>query len=178
MNIVMISAKQGGGKTTLADAIAKELLKCGRYRFAKPLYEMHDAVLSILGRYGFERTLDKPLLQLLGTEWGRRQVDENLWVKCMLAEADRMRAAGMNYLVIDDMRFKNEFNAAPALKIRLECDEEIRKSRCSQWRDNTTHQSEIDLDDWVDKFDLVLDTGVLSKEQTLKKALEFINERA
>jgi hypothetical protein len=180
MKIIAISAKQGAGKTTLADALATSLSGCGRTRFAKALYEMHDAILSILGRYGFERALDKRLLQLLGTEWGRQCVDENIWVKCLLAEAKRYEAAGMKYLIIDDCRFKNEFTALKeigAVLIRLECDETSRKARCSQWRDTTTHQSEIDLDDWVGQFELVIDTQAHPPQETLALALEHINEK-
>lgn len=139
---------------------------------------MHDAALAVLSRYGWDITLDKKLLQLMGTEWGRQCVDTNIWVKCLLADAERYKAAGMNYLIIDDCRFKNEFEVLKgpdAVLIRLECNEEARKVRCSQWRDTTTHQSEIDLDDWVDRFDLVINTETTTPEDTLKRALEFIN---
>jgi phosphomevalonate kinase len=176
MITILISAKQGAGKTTLADALAANLTKCGRTRFAKPLYEMHDAVLNILNRYiDGQRLLDKRLLQLIGTEWGRNTVAEDIWIQCFIKEQQRMSAAGMNFLVADDCRFKNELESVEAIKIRLECDRDTRKARCSQWRDTENHQSETDLDDWVDKFDLVIDTAKHTPKETLKIVMEFIN---
>ena len=135
---------------------------------------MHDAVLEVLRRYGFERELDKRLLQLLGTEWGRNVVDSSIWVKCLLADAQRYEDAGMEYLVIDDCRFQNEFQALRkkgAIQIRLECSEVARKARCSQWRETTTHQSEIDLDDCVDQFDLVINTETFLTKLFFKKLI-------
>ena len=64
-------------------------------------------------------------------------------------------------VLIDDMRFPNEFDAfmgSGVLRIRLECDEEVRKERCSMWRENTQHPSEISLDDKLESFDLIVRT--------------------
>lgn len=170
--IIAISGKMGSGKSTLSDSIEKELEGVYRLKFAKVIYEMHDSILNILSKYYEAPKLDKRLLQLLGTEWGR-EMDNDIWVSCFKTEAARHQM-----VLCDDLRFKNEFTGlGDAIKIRLECSEEVRKARCSQWRENSTHQSEIDLDDWVSQFDLVIDTEFTTVEQAAQIAMEFINER-
>jgi len=172
--LIMISGCQGSGKTTLVDQLEKCLPNTGRTKFAKAIYEMHDAVLTIMRSYGFNITLDKRLLQLLGTEWGRNHVNNDVWLMCLTSAVEKLKAEGKEYILVDDLRFKNEFSGFECIKIRLECSEEIRKNRCSQWRNLTTHPSEIDLDDWVNKFDLVIDTGVVTETETLDQAVNFI----
>ncbi|AOR76540.1 hypothetical protein BES08_07120 [Novosphingobium resinovorum] len=53
------------------------------------------------------------LQQTLGTEWGREKIHTNLWVMIAIDEADLSRADGI-HVVIDDMRFPNEFEAVEA----------------------------------------------------------------
>lgn len=77
VDVLVISAKQGGGKTTIADKV-KEMSSLHGYdiamiiKFAGVLYTMHDAVLHLLEEStGIPRVAkDGRLLQLLGTEWG------------------------------------------------------------------------------------------------------------
>lgn len=188
--IVLLSAKQGGGKTTTADQVAEKLKEEGldvfRTRFAEPLYQMHDRVRDVLNDYGYQpydyETKDGPLLQLLGTEWGRA-MDQEIWVKlCKLgAEAFIQGSRDSEHtpvVIIDDCRFKNEFEAFPnALKIRLECPEIVRKARAEMWRDRTNHPSEIDLDDWVDRFDVVFHTDVTPQEEVVDEICQSVFER-
>jgi thymidylate kinase len=181
---IMISGKQGTGKSTLANFLTNHFESHGwqifPYKFARPLYEMHNACRHVLMKYGvrgynFEKK-DGVLLQILGTEWGRNTINPYIWVDCArnyISRNARMTTSAL--FLIDDLRFKDEFNLDEgAIKIRLECDREIRKVRCEAWRDNDMHQTEIDLDDWVDRFDLVLDTGKISKEDMFNKTLEFL----
>lgn len=191
--IVLLSAKQGGGKTTTADRVSAKLKEEGldvfRTRFAEPLYQMHDKVRSVLNDYGYQpydyEVKDGPLLQLLGTEWGRA-MDQNIWVKLCKLGADAFVQGSRDsentpVVIIDDCRFKNEFEAFPdALKIRLECPEEIRKQRAEMWRDRTNHPSEIDLDDWIDRFDSIYRTDLLPQDQVVEAICEsiFIRLRA
>jgi tRNA A37 threonylcarbamoyladenosine biosynthesis protein TsaE len=179
--VILISGKQGSGKTTLSKTLLNffELNnhKITSLKFAGPLYEMHDAVLIVLNQYqtaldlinnGNAINLDKTLLQILGTEWGREKLHNNIWPNIVLGQINNIRKNYPNTkIIIDDLRFLNELEVIDSsidkcLKIRLECDEEIRKARCSQWRDNTNHPSETDLDAHLDKFDMVFDTGKMS----------------
>lgn len=179
--IVLISGKQCSGKSTLADNVSKVLrernagLQIIRLKFADPLYKMHDYCRGYLKQLGVKiphpDTKDGDLLQLLGTEWGRKYVGENVWVDAAKGEvkeqSERLAGNGMTQIfIIDDCRFENEFNAFPeALRVRLNADPEIRKERSANtmWRDNQNHPSETSLDDYsiLNKFDLTINTNVV-----------------
>jgi len=62
---------------------------------------------------GFETITPRHLMQTLGTDWGREAVDTKLWEKVAMATAQQMIDAGAR-VVIDDMRFPNEFEAIRA----------------------------------------------------------------
>lgn len=176
--VILISGKMGSGKTTLSGAL-KDALKdklVARIKFADPLYQMHDAVLGLLASYGFTREIKKdgPLLQLLGTEWGRKHLGEDIWVMIAKNRADRLLKEA-DVVIFDDARFENELDAFPeALKIRLECPREIRKARCEMWRENDTHPSEIALDASIGKFDLVIYTGDEAREECVAQVLKAL----
>lgn len=52
----------------------------------------------------------RTLMQTLGTEWGRHYVDPQVWIKVAMAETAQLLRRGHS-VVIDDMRFPNEFQA-------------------------------------------------------------------
>jgi len=161
--IINVSGKMGSGKTTTLNKIVDKLESLGvpykKIKFADPLYEMHNYILEYMESYGLKYNGVKhgPLLQYMGTEFGRNTYGDNVWVDIARNKIENLPKNTI--AIIDDMRFKNEFEAfSDALKIRLEADKEIRKARCENWRENDNHQSEIDLDDWIDRFDLVYET--------------------
>jgi dephospho-CoA kinase len=184
--IILISGKMGSGKTTLMKELTYQFEDKGYFVypviFADTIYKIHDFAINLLKERGIERDLvkDGKLLQLLGTEWGRQSVSENIWVQCLEGEIEsiRKRHPSEDKLVflVSDCRFKNEFDGLPtAFKVRLEASKEARKERCSQWRENDTHQSEIDLDGYAANgaFDCYLDTEETKFDviQNLKKGL-------
>lgn len=137
--------------------------------FADPLYEMQHAVCSVLNTHGLE-TKKKygSLLQFLGTEFGRTEFGPDVWVNIAKHRMERLEqnclkfAGHRGVFIISDCRFENELNAFPdAIKVRLECPEEIRKERIlatpgQNWRDGTNHPSELGLDHiehWSGRFD-------------------------
>lgn len=175
MKIVQISGPQGSGKTTLSDVLMDYLSKRGfivkQFKYADTIYQMHNAVLKILEEKGIKRDIvkDGNLLQLLGTDWGRETIDNDIWVKCCLNEIREfyLKLSAPSQVkfvaIIDDTRFENEFNANPdSLRVRLKCDRDIRKKRCSFWRENENHPSETGLDRYEELgyFDKIYDTGV------------------
>lgn len=169
MQIVLISGKQGAGKTSLQEALLAQWKRFAgkggvKLNFADTLYEMHDAVLNILHRHLPKRNIvkDGPLLQLLGTEWGRKTIHQEIWVAILRERIKDFASLQDLLFVVGDCRFENEFDGFPeALKVRLTCPEEVRKARCSMWRENTQHPSEVGLDAYEaqGKFDLVIDTS-------------------
>lgn len=172
--IIIISGKQGSGKTTLQKAIEKKFAnnktKIHVLNFADPIREIERFAVGKLEEYGVIRDIKKdgPLMQLLGTEWGRA-IRQDLWVYIVKNRIELLTSKNpdfMNIFIIGDARFKNEMSAFDALKIRLECDRDTRKKRCEMWRDNETHQSEVDLDDYVG-YDVVFDTAKVSKEEAI-----------
>lgn len=187
--LVLISGQQGSGKTTLADGIHNHLMSKGKtvahLSFASTIYAIHDFALKQLKECGIERDIKKDgyLLQLLGTEWGRSTINENIWVNCTKGKVEKDRHDFNNLYnrplihLISDCRFKNEFDLFPdALRVRLECSEEVRKERCSMWRETTNHPSECDLDDYIDKFDMVVDTENYNSKHALSLVLAQIEK--
>ena len=171
-HIVMLSGHQGSGKTTIADALkvrAKQLGYdfVGTEKFANTLYELHEYLLNKMSTLTGKPRVPKdgPLLQLLGTEWGRKTYGDNVWVdilKNKLFSFNNEHSTLKRLIIIDDCRFENEFDAFPeSLRVRLDCPEHERKKRCPAWRDKTDHPSETGLDQYAEnkKFDLYLYTG-------------------
>lgn len=176
--ILIISGKQGSGKTTLQQAVTEQWFKNFRstprcLNFADPIRKMADAVNFILRDYGWpDRKMEKdgPLMQLLGTEWARTEIDDEIWIKLLsmriakdirLAKEFPTDADNNRLFIIGDCRFLNEFEAFPdALRVRLECPHEVRRKRCSSWREGTNHLSEIGLDDVssAGEFDMYFNT--------------------
>ncbi len=172
MNIVILSGKAGSGKSTTADQLAIAARESGKYyfifpfKFAGPLYEVQDLVLNhmekVLGKPRSKK--DRVLLQLLGTEWGRKVLGENVWVDALrkkITEETKAWKQEKVLIIIDDCRFENEFDGFPeALRVRLECAEYIRKERAQAWPENTLHPSETGLDQYYDRdlFDLTIAT--------------------
>ena len=172
--IILISGRQGSGKTTLASILEVGLKNYGhevkRISFAGPIYKMHHAVRDALAELDPDNSLkydyskkDGNLLQLLGTEWGRN-IDNEIWVKLLISTINKNPNA---IYIIDDCRFKNELSSIKnsfdkVMAVRLECDREIRKKRVSMWRENENHPSEIDLNDWANNtyFHHIFNTGL------------------
>jgi hypothetical protein len=190
--VVLLSGKQGSGKTTLASSLFDWFEHSGHgkevnaimhlpLKFADTIYRIHDLAWKELEPYGFEKPQPKDgrLLQLLGTEWGRRTIDENIWVELVRRKIEARAKefkdipwARFQIFVVEDCRFRKEIDAFPgALSYWLDCPEEERKLRCEQWRPDTQHASEIDLDSYAanGQFTATLYTNDYPKEKTFER---------
>lgn len=170
---VLISGKQGSGKTTLANELLKTLRRNKTYvshmTFATPLYQMHDYCRGLLKDAGINfihQIKDGNLLQLLGTEWGRQTISTDIWIdvaKGRIQKTLNKEAYGYEnaIFIFSDCRFENEFDAFPeALRVRLCCPDDVRKERAEMWRENVEHASEINLDHYSERglFDKYFNT--------------------
>lgn len=169
--IILLSGKQGSGKSTLTQQLIDLFPKVhvNEFKFAGTIYAIHDFARARLNSLGVQcpedlRLKDGKMLQWLGTEWGRGTFGNDVWVKCLRGEVESffdLYSVKPKIAVVSDCRFKNEFEGFPdALRVRLECSEFVRKDRCEQWRTNTQHQSEVDLDEHSTRglFDMTLNT--------------------
>jgi uridine kinase len=166
---VLISGKQGSGKTHTARGVRGKLREmgynCEIFKFADTLYTLHDIILDETDKYIEITRPQKGLLQLLGTEWGRNQIDKDIWVAITQRKLNKwfgLNNESNSIAILDDTRFQNEFdmNVKNKINIRLQCARDTRKSRCDTWRDNEQHLSETDLDmhESLGLFDYVLRT--------------------
>lgn len=172
----------GSGKTTLAkglvDSLSAEGFKVSHLKFADPLYALQDVCLPILKEWGIrpeDMTKDGELLQILGTEYGRNKLGEDVWVNALKRRVGEVLKDEKSFVVIDDARFENEFMAFRdiALTVRLTADYGKRRARCSYWREDDKHPSEVGLDRFHDLqyFDLYLNTTEEPKDRILKSVV-------
>lgn len=163
--VALYSSVMQSGKTSVANYLAS----CHGYRivsFATPLKKMVYALLVETGMeapeaedrvWGDRKEEPIPalggvtaryLMQTIGTEWGRDTVSRELWVMAAMSQVETLISAG-ECVVIDDMRFPNEFDA-----VCTETGVVVRVARPGGRSLSGKHGSEGQLDD--EQFDLVL----------------------
>jgi hypothetical protein len=190
--VILISGKQGSGKSSLAQGLErhfeKQNQKCFMLKFATPLYQMHDRILDLLNAYEYpveKGKIDGALLQLLGTEWGRAK-DPDIWANIAVNRTRHtFELSKARVVIFDDCRFENEFTKLDAnferlFTIRLEADEYSRKLRAEKWRDKTEHPSETGLDEFANRkmFDLTLNTTNSTPADTLRRVIAHMGAMA
>jgi hypothetical protein len=67
-----------------------------------------------LADYGFEALTSRKIQQVMGTEAGRKALDANLWTTIAARKVRKILDAG-GRVVIDDMRFPNEYDLIKAM---------------------------------------------------------------
>lgn len=173
IQIILLSGKQGSGKSTIAEAIKARVNEPNStidsvrvLKFAGPIYELHDEILARMEKYTRKPrvTKDGRLLQLLGTEWGREVFGPDVWCEALKNQIANIKSdvTKRDIIIIDDCRFENEFLAFPhALRIRLTASEDVRKLRTTSWRADVNHPSETGLDAFEagGHFDELFDTS-------------------
>lgn len=201
VDVILISGKQGAGKDETFKKLRDFVFKkhpgnewfVQQMFFAQPIRHIHNVVREFMEDNGNPipencLTKDGELMQLIGA-WARKRYGIDVWLNIVqnqirdqihhtkklgeeLARSGGRQTERLTF-VITDCRFRNEFDAFPdTVRVRLEAKEEVRRSRAENWRENTTHESEIDLDGYASegKFDHVFHTDVLSA-QTVAETL-------
>jgi hypothetical protein len=164
VKVILLSGKQGSGKSTLSNAIMARICEEDVipyfFKFADPIYEMQEAIRNVATNYRIPMDYKEgKLLQLLGTEWGRKEKGPDVWVNAAKEQVREISEGSFpTACIFDDCRFPNELAAFPdALTVRLEAPEDVRRERAEGWREDTAHPSETALDGAA--FDMTFDTS-------------------
>lgn len=182
--IVLISGKQGSGKTTLSNKMM-EIARINRTYawqggFAKAMRMIASTMTTVAKGQGCpvpDKVENRELMNFIATEWGRG-IDPDFWIPPVVEDYKRIAQMWKKHpfflYIIDDFRCMNEAHAFDRLddvfRIRLECPEEIRKQRAKYWGD-PEHFSEVDLDGYTN-FDLDLDTHIRTPDHNADKAYD------
>lgn len=114
--IIGLAGQARSGKTTVADYLCTAGFH--QLAFADPIVDALVSILDVPVEYrthkkelpipGFDFSYRKAA-QTLGTDWGRRMLDPDLWIQVM---ANRIKSAAddSDSIVISDVRFENEAN--------------------------------------------------------------------
>ena len=125
-------------------------------KFADPIYEIEREVFRIAG-LGDPEHLPKErrrfLLQTIGTEWGRNQMGQDIWINAMDRKLDSLPPE--SNIFITDMRFPNEAELALEHGFTLVEIWRPEEARVAAGATNVNHASENALEDY-DGFDHVI----------------------
>lgn len=119
--LIGLMGPAGAGKDTAADHL-EDHHGFVRYAFADPMRTMLEAAFTAAGidyAHIYERKLKeepvpgvghsyRKLAQTLGTEWGRRMLDEDLWLRFADMTLGMPDAPVCDRIVVTDVRFPNE----------------------------------------------------------------------
>lgn len=151
MRIIGLTGKMGVGKTTIVEIMRQVLNdEVNVVKFAQPLYDIQEFIYERISSVherpkGFVK--DRKLLQFLGTDWARQNINTNLWVdlwkiEVLNIERDFDQENLDDYvIVVDDVRFDNEAQAIKSmggLIIKVESDKIEERIEV----ENTSHSSE------------------------------------
>ena len=152
--------KMRSGKDTAADYLVSKY--GGKViKFADPLYELESLIYKYIDYpIPADKTLRRGLLQYLGTDFGRKIVDENLWAKLM--ERRLLNMQGLEKLYTTDVRFSNEALLMKDYGFKLIRVWRPEIQRIEAGATNLTHASETSLDDFAADY-LISNIGTLEE---------------
>lgn len=113
-----LTGRAGSGKDSVAEILRRLYDGVVPMKFAQPLYEMVSAMTGMPVEYLQDRNLKeatipglgkspRELLQSIGTEWGRKFIGDDVWIRSLEARSLLLREQGYS-IVVTDVRFDNE----------------------------------------------------------------------
>lgn len=164
------AGKMRAGKDTCAEYLIK---KYGgkRIGFSDPLYEMQESIYEIAG---LPKQKDRFLLQFLGTDWGRKTIDQDIWINIMdkrlqkITEKENQKKEHYLFddfyddnLFITDVRFPNEVATLKKHNFKVFSIVRPDEERIKFGATNLTHESETMLDIYSDFDGIIYNEGSL-----------------
>ena len=172
MIIIGLAGKAESGKTTFAGLLKGQFENIGK----RVLFINYaDYVKFIAEKYykwnGKKDEFGRHLLQQIGTEKGRKLVNENLWVD-MVIDTVQLAQYDFDVTIIGDCRFPNEFNrwtqrGGHIIKVLIERPNYENHLTEAQRK----HLSEVALDNYNDWDITVVNSGNLSDFMKTAKTL-------
>lgn len=155
MVIKILFGKQSGvGKDLAADYM---IAKYGgiKMKFAEPIYDIQNYIQSLLS---LPKLKDRKLLQFIGHDWGREQINNDLWVNYAMAKIEENI---YNNIFISDNRYENEIVKLKkygfiAIKI-IRSVETMDHSSEQQYIDDSLYDEIIENNDTIENFHKILD---------------------
>ena len=172
MTKIAITGKMCSGKTTIANYLIEKNKNFVKISFADKVKEIAKDLFDMKDK-------NRHLLQSIGTKM--REIKEDVWA-CYTVK----KACKQDFVIIDDLRYKNEFNQvkdAGFILIKLKISKKLQVDRLknlykNNWQnhiDNLSHQSELELDDIDEnKYDLII--NVDDENSVLTKIDNFYNK--
>lgn len=108
MKIIAIHGPMGSGKTTACEIIKSYLFCKGITTSVVPIAKPLKDFARQLGWDGKKDAKGRRLLQLLGTECGRKCIHEDIWVHKW---KQAINGEESDVILCDDMRFLNEYSS-------------------------------------------------------------------
>lgn len=160
--LIGIAGKAGSGKDTVGDILSNGEV----YKFADPIKDIVCGLLDIhrnkLEDRDFKETIHplfnkspRELMQVIGTDLLRDQLDKGIWVKNMDCKYENSKGS---LFVITDLRFKNEYDW-----IKEKGGIVIKVERPDNNLKQTNHISENDLDRDLEWDYVIENTGSLKE---------------
>ncbi len=174
--IYVIAGKARHGKDTCAGIISQMYGKeCTNLNFA---YSLKDYAKRISDWDGSDEAKPRELLQVLGTNIIRKNIDENFFINRMIEDI-KVFGYFKDVLTISDARFKNEIDS---IRNNFEKVVVIRVNRPNfdngLTPEQKNHPTEIDLDDY-NNYDYVVenDSDLESLKEKIKKIVKEVEDK-
>lgn len=142
MFTVGIGHRARQGKDELAKRIVMELCRQGIY--AKQ-YSFADALKQFCAVQFYGCTIDKRLLQLVGTDLCRNYVSRDIWVSLL---DDTLLKENPEVAVVSDMRFENEASYISQTGVTIKITRKVNGIEVLPTDRDSNHQSEVELLDY------------------------------